>query len=107
MIHEILHYQTVDGKDVFNEWFEGLRDLKTKNRIQARLERLNAGNFGDIKLVATGIWELRMHFGPGYRIYCGLGGQVFVVLLCGGDKSTQGRDIDHVRDYWQDYLRRK
>ena len=107
MIHEILHYQTAAGKDVFNEWFETIQDLKMKNRIEARLDRVRGGNFGDYKLVATGIWEMRFHFGPGYRIYFGLDGPVFVILLCGGDKSTQEYDIYRARNYWQDYLRRK
>lgn len=107
MIREILHYQTISGKDVFGEWFDGLFDLRVMNRIQARLDRLKTGHFGDVKLVATGIWELRFHFGPGYRIYFGLDGQAFVILLCGGDKSNQDHDIKIARGYWADYLRRK
>ena len=107
MIREIFHYQTVTGKDHFSEWFEGLTDLKVMNRIEARLDRLKAGNFGDVKLVATGVWELRFHFGPGYRVYFGLDGNVLVILLCGGDKSTQGSDIRCAREYWRDYLKRK
>ncbi len=106
MIREILHYQTASGRDIFNEWFVSIRDLKTQNRIETRLDRLSAGHFGDFKLVATGIWELRLHFGPGYRIYFGLEGQRFVILLCGGDKSTQERDICRALAYWRDFLRR-
>ncbi len=106
MIREILHYQTVHEKDLFAEWFDGLRDLKTINRIEARLERLRAGHFGDVKLVATGVWELRFHFGPGYRVYFGLDGDALVILLCGGDKSSQDNDIKRAREYWADYLRR-
>ena len=106
MIREILHYQTTAGKDLFADWFEGLRDSRTMNRIEARLDRLETGNFGDIKLVATGVWELRFHFGPGYRIYFGLDGEVLVILLCGGDKSTQVSDIRLARESWRDYLRR-
>jgi putative addiction module killer protein len=107
MIREILHYQTVAGKDLFDEWFAGLLDLKTISRIEARLDRLKAGHLGDVKLVATGVWELRFHFGPGYRIYFGLDGPELVILLCGGDKSTQERDIKRARECWTDYLRRK
>jgi putative addiction module killer protein len=107
MIREILHYQTAAGKDLFDEWFIGLSDLKMINRIEARLDRLKVGNFGDVKLVATGVWELRFHFGPGYRVYFGLDGQALVILLCGGDKSTQDRDIRRAQEYWFDYLRRK
>ena len=106
MILEILHYQTARGRDLFAEWFDGLRDLKTMNRIEARLDRLKVGNFGDVKLVATGVWELRFHFGSGYRIYVGLDGQRLVILLCGGDKSTRESDIKTAGECWRDYLRR-
>lgn len=106
MIREILHYQTATGKDLFAGWFDGLLDLKTINRIETRLDRLRAGNFGDVKLVATGVWEIRFHFGSGYRVYFGLDGQMLVILLCGGDKSTQERDIKIARKCWTDYLRR-
>jgi putative addiction module killer protein len=107
MIREILHYQTAEGKDLFADWFKGLRDVQARYRIRARLDRVLAGNLGDINLVGTGVWELRFHFGPGYRVYFGLDGQALVILLCGGDKSTQDRDIRRAREYWMDYLRRK
>ena len=107
MIREILHYQTAHGKDLFAKWFEGLRDARSRNRIKARLDRLLTGNFGDSKLVATGVWELRFHFGPGYRVYFGLDGSVLVILPCGGDKSTQESDVRRARGCWIDYLRRK
>jgi len=107
MIRAILHYQFPDGRQPFSEWFLSLPDKKTQSRIAARLDRLVAGNFGDIKLVGTGVWELRFHFGPGYRVYFGLDRDVLVILLSGGDKSTQDSDVRRARDYWTDYLRRK
>jgi putative addiction module killer protein len=107
MIREIFHYQTADSKDPFADWFRGLRDSQARYRIRARLDRALTGNFGDTKLVETGVWELRFHFGPGYRIYFGLDGNVLVILLCGGDKSTQDGDIKRAREYWTDYMRRK
>lgn len=107
MIREILLYQTGDSRRPFEEWLDNFKDIRTKNRIKARLDRLVTGNFGDTKLVETGVWELRYHFGPGYRIYFGLDGDVLVILLCGGDKSTQERNIRCAREYWVDYLRRK
>ncbi|MFA7254565.1 MAG: type II toxin-antitoxin system RelE/ParE family toxin [Candidatus Omnitrophota bacterium] len=107
MIREILHYQLPEGREPFSEWQHSLKDKRTRARILARLERVIAGNFGDMKLVHTGIWELRFHFGPGYRIYFGLDGTVLVILLCGGDKSTQDSDIKRAREYWADYMRRK
>lgn len=107
MIREILRYQMLSGKQPFTEWLHSISDKKVKSRVLARLERICAGNLGDMKLVHTGIWELRFHFGSGFRVYFGLDGQMFVILLCGGDKSTQEKDIHHARLYWQDYSRRK
>jgi putative addiction module killer protein len=107
MIREILVYQTSEGKRFFEEWFGSLKDTKAQVRIKARIDRLLAGNFGDVKLVGTGIWELRFHFGPGHRVYFGLDGHVLVILLCGGDKSTQDNDIRCAGECWKDYLRRR
>ena len=84
-----------------------MKDKTVQARILTRLERLLSGNFGDTKLVGTGIWELRFHFGPGYRVYFGLDGITLVILLCGGDKSSQDRDIRHAQEHWKDYLNRR
>jgi putative addiction module killer protein len=105
MIREILHYHRPDGRQPFSEWLFSLRDKRIRSRIVARLDRLLTGNFGDTKLVGTGIWELRFHFGPGYRAYFGLDGLTLVILLCGGDKSSQEGDIKRAKEYWQDYIR--
>jgi putative addiction module killer protein len=75
------------------EWRAGLRDAVARKRIGARIDRLSFGNFGDAKSVGEGVSELRLDFGPGYRIYFVQRGDVLVILLCGGDKSTQARDI--------------
>lgn len=107
MIREILFYQTAEGRKPCEEWLENLRDVRARVRIKARLDRVLNGNFGDIQLVGTGVWEIRFHFGPGYRIYFGLNGDILVILLCGGDKSTQEGDIGRACTYWADYLRRK
>lgn len=106
MIREILVYQTTNSRRPFEEWLDGLKDVRAVTRIKARLDRVLAGNFGDTKLVETGIWELRFHFGPGYRVYFGLDGNALVILLCGGDKATRDSDIKLAREYWADYLRR-
>lgn len=79
--------------DTFDRWVSGLRDRRAVARIAARLDRLAAGNPGDVQPVGEGISEIRINYGPGYRVYFIQRGRVLVVLLCGGDKSTQDRDI--------------
>lgn len=77
----------------FAAWRSGLRASDTRKRIGARIDRLAFGHFGDVKPVGEGVSELRLDFGPGYRLYFVRRGGALIVLLCGGDKSTQGRDI--------------
>jgi putative addiction module killer protein len=79
--------------EVFAEWFAGLRDREARARITARIRRLSLGNPGDVKPVGHGVSEMRINHGPGYRIYFIGWGDLIVVLLCGGDKRTQDRDI--------------
>jgi putative addiction module killer protein len=77
----------------FRDWLDGLRDRKARVRIDDRLRRLANGNSGDTKSVGDGVQELRLHFGPGYRIYYTWRDGILIILLCGGDKGTQARDI--------------
>ena len=77
----------------FNEWLRGLRDARGRAKIQARLDRLALGNAGDVAPVGEGVSELRIHFGPGYRVYFTRRGEDLIVLLAGGDKSSQHSDI--------------
>ncbi len=77
----------------FNEWFAGLSDRHGKLRIQARIDRAELGNFGDCEPVGEGVSEMRIHTGPGYRVYLTRRGLDLVILLAGGDKSTQAKDI--------------
>jgi putative addiction module killer protein len=79
--------------DVFTGWFAGLRDRKARARITARIRRLSLGNPGDVKSVGGGVSEMRIDYGPGYRVYFVGRGDVVVILLCGGDKRRQERDI--------------
>ncbi|MFZ0602390.1 MAG: type II toxin-antitoxin system RelE/ParE family toxin [Roseiarcus sp.] len=79
--------------DVFTAWFAGLRDRKARARITARIRRLSLGNPGDVKSVGGGLSEMRIDYGPGYRVYFVGRGDVVVILLCGGDKRRQDRDI--------------
>ena len=100
---EIQVYRTPNGRQPFTEWLESIQNLSTRDRIQARLERLEDGNFSDCQSVGEGIFELRLHFGAGYRIYFGQLGRAIVLLLCGGDKSSQARDIERAKNYWLQY----
>ena len=77
----------------YAQWLDGLRDIHARARIQARVERLAAGNAGDVKPVGEGVSELRIDYGPGYRVYFTKRGRDLVILLAGGDKSTQATDI--------------
>ncbi|MEW9809282.1 MAG: type II toxin-antitoxin system RelE/ParE family toxin [Candidatus Symbiodolus clandestinus] len=79
--------------EIFSKWARKLPDEAAKARVQARIVRLETGNFGDVSPVGNGISELRIHYGPGYRVYFGTHGKYVVLLLCGGDKSTQNQDI--------------
>jgi putative addiction module killer protein len=77
----------------FTKWLQELKDLKGKARIQARIDKLEFGHFGDCESIGTGVFELRIHFGPGYRVYLMKKGQELVILLAGGDKGSQVKDI--------------
>ncbi len=79
--------------EVFSDWFNDLRDRQAKVRIQARIDRMESGNFGDVEPVGEGVSEARLHFGAGYRLYFVKRGAELVILLCGGDKSSQQQDI--------------
>lgn len=99
-------YVTAMGKNPFREWLQRLRDVNARARVRVRLNRVRLGNFGDEKTVGEGVSELRVPYGPGYRVYFARAGSTIVLLLCGGDKSTQKRDISAAKDYWMDYQRR-
>ena len=79
--------------DVFVQWLDRLADIQARARVQARIERLVAGNPGDVEPVGEGVSELRINYGPGYRVYFKMRGRDLVILLAGGDKSTQAKDI--------------
>jgi putative addiction module killer protein len=100
-------YQKEDGNRPFSDWFNKLRDRKAQVRIDARLARVQLGNFGDAKAVGEGVLELRIDYGPGYRVYLGRDGSAIVILLLGGDKRAQSKDIDTAKRYWADYQARK
>lgn len=103
---DVRQYQTVDGRTPIAEWLRRIGDVSTRSRIVARLDRLCVGLLGDWKSIGGGIYELRIDAGPGYRVYYARDGAAIILLLCGGDKSSQLRDIGRAHDYWKDYQAR-
>jgi len=85
--------RSIYSKEVFDAWFEALRDKQAARRIQARIDRVEEGNFGDCQPVGEGVSEMRIHYGPGYRVYLAQRRADIVILLAGGDKATQNKDI--------------
>ena len=103
---EIRRYLTASGRDVFGEWLSKMKDVRTRAKIVARIDRLSLGNFGDCKSLRGGLFELRIDWGPGYRVYYALVGRAYVLLLCGGDKRKQSSDIKRALEYLNDYRER-
>ena len=102
---EINQLETAKGKCPIRDWLDDL-DGAIAVRIQARLKRVAFGNLGDVKSVGQGVSELRLAFGSGYRLYFAQYGDEIILLLCGGDKSTQKEDIEDAKNYWLDFKRR-
>lgn len=102
----LLEYVTDDGNNVFRTWIRKLKDNTARARIRVRLNRIRLGNFGDCKPVGEGVSEIRIDYGPGYRVYFGRSGFAVVILLCGGTKKKQSEDIKLAQKYWADYQRR-
>ncbi len=102
MEKQILIYKTHDGKEPFIDWLFSLRDKIIRHRIETRIDRIRHGNYGDHKRF-SGIIELRLDFGKGYRIYCGEEGNKLIILLIGGDKASQDKDIKDALEYWREY----
>jgi putative addiction module killer protein len=95
-------YEDENGKEPFNDWVNNLADQEGRRAILRRTARLDLGLYGDCKPVGNGVSELRFSLGPGYRVYFGRRGD-HIVLLCGGDKDSQARDIKVAQDYWEDH----
>jgi putative addiction module killer protein len=102
----VVHYLALDGRAPFERWFERLGPIE-RARIAVALDRLAAGNFTNVKPVGAGMIELRIHFGPGYRVYFGRDGERIIVLLAGGTKKRQDQDITMARLAWRDYWNRR
>jgi putative addiction module killer protein len=107
MSKRILHYRTATGVIPYRAWFDSLKDKLAKAHIRNHIDRAQDGNFGKHRSVGGGVVELKIDFGPGYRVYLGQDGNDLIILLSGGDKSTQDKDVRLAQEYWQDYRRRK
>ncbi len=103
---DLVLYVTADEQCPFEQWLEGLRDRQARARIKKRLDRVILGNLGDFKPIGQGVLELRVDYGPGYRLYFSQIGSLVILLLCGGDKSTQTQDIVRAKQYWTDFQER-
>jgi putative addiction module killer protein len=100
---EIRTFQTKDDKVPFDEWLMGIKDRQTRARIETRIDRLSLGNFGQCSSAREGVSELKIDFGPGYRVYFGRDGDTLVILLGGGKKDSQDADMKLARQYWREY----
>jgi putative addiction module killer protein len=103
---EIREYVMPSGKVPFVEWIGKLRDREARIKIRIRLDRILSGNYGDFKSLGHDLYEMRIHYGPGYRVYYGKEDNRLILLLCGGNKSTQRADIRLANRYWQNYRSR-
>lgn len=106
-VYELRTYQSAEGRCPFTEWLEALEDPRTRAKIEARLARLTLGNPGDCKALGGGVVELRIDWGPGYRVYFARIGRATLLLLCGGEKATQRKDIAHAKNCLEDYQARR
>ena len=96
-------YVRHDGRCPFVDWMDSLRDQRARAKIRTRIDRVQLGNLGNCESVGGGVSELKIDYGPGYRVYFGQIGTKLVILLCGGDKSSQSEDIKKAIEYWEDY----
>jgi putative addiction module killer protein len=104
---EVRVYRTPDRREPFNTWLDRLRDARAVQKIDARIARVRLGNLGQPRSVGDGVHELKIDYGPGYRVYFGQDGHALVILLCGGDKRTQDADIRSAKQYWTQYKQEK
>lgn len=106
MNQTLLNYVLPTGEAPVEEWLAGLKDIKGRAKIRARINQIRTGNPGKFKMIAPGVMEMKIDFGPGYRVYYARVGAKIILLLCGGDKTTQSSDIKTASEYLADYKRR-
>lgn len=104
MEYVIKHYKKDNNSSPFEEWINHLKDCKNQIRILLAIERMALGNFNNCKSLGDGICELKLYFGSGYRVYFGIYNNQIIILLCGGDKSSQSKDVALAKKYWNTYL---
>ncbi|MBR2207461.1 MAG: type II toxin-antitoxin system RelE/ParE family toxin [Synergistaceae bacterium] len=100
--YKVIHYIEGD-RDIFLEWLENLKDIRGLNAVRKVIDRVKSGNFGDNHYCRDGVWEFRIKLSPGYRVYYSISGKKIILLLCGGSKQTQDRDIDKAVEYLKKY----
>ena len=100
--YEIVHYRE-NGRDIFDHWIKSLKDKRAQSAIYRRLDRVEEGNLGEHRPCRSGVWELVIDYGAGYRVYYSMAGKTIILLLCAGDKSSQQRDIDKAVEYLSRY----
>ena len=98
--YTIIHY-IENGKDIFQDWLDNLKDMQGRNAIRRTVDRVERGNLGDNHFCRDGVWELRINVGAGYRVYYSISGKEIILLLCGGSKRTQQNDINKAVEYLQ------
>lgn len=103
---QVIHYTTEEGDDPYQKWIDELKDVKAKARVLVRINRVAQGNYGDCKPIESGVWELRIDWGPGYRVYYAESGKEIVILLAGGSKKSQQPDIDAAVERWAEWKQR-
>ncbi len=106
-MYTVEYFVDADGNAILDTWLRQLADKGASARVITRIRRLGRGAFGDCKPLKEGVWELRIDYGPGYRLYYSMVGKTIILLLCGGDKRKQNADIERAVAYLKDYKRRK
>ena len=102
-----VRYALANGKEPYTEWLNKLKDQVARARIRVQVDRLELGHIGGTKSLGEGLFELKMKFGPGYRVYYGYDGPNLIILLAGGDKDSQSKDIKMAKEFWNDYKKTK
>ena len=105
--YTITYYLTETGRKPFKEWLDALKDITARQKVRIRLDRGRLGNLGRNRSVGEGVYELKIDYGPGYRVYYAIEKKTLILLLMGGDKSSQNKDIASAQKYWQDHKRRR